>query len=458
MLQGVSSARAAGVPCRAMRARSLSLALFATCACSEPARRPDVVLVVVDTLRADALGIYGAEPEPAPFLASLAADGTVFENAFAASTWTAPATASLLTGLYPREHGVIRGFFAQVMEQDGAAPSELELARLPADVPTLAERFAAAGYRTVGLASNVNIGPEMGFERGFESFERHDGLGARKLLERLSDLDVRLGGAEPTFLYLHLNDPHWPYQRRPRYYVEPGELPADETAAEVVRRRALYASEIGLVDDALREALLARGLGPSTLFVLVADHGEEFQEHGRWFHLFSLYGELARVPFFFHAPALGVRAQRVAASTSGVDLAPTLAEMCGLPPVGEESGRSLAPLLGEPWMRPGDLAAELDARPIFAHRFEPGAGEELWSVIRGSWKLIEGPEELELYDLAADPGERRNLAAAEPARLAELSALLAAHRAGATRAGGERAHVELDEALLRRLETLGYVK
>ena len=138
-----------------MRRTLLSLLILCTAGCGSEPRRPDVVLVVVDTLRADALGIYGAEDDPAPFLTSLAQAGTVFEAAQSTSSWTAPATASLLTGRYPAAHLVTRGFFAQA---HGVDPDQVELVQLAEDAPLLAERFSRAGYRTVGLATNVNIG------------------------------------------------------------------------------------------------------------------------------------------------------------------------------------------------------------------------------------------------------------------------------------------------------------
>lgn len=438
--------------------RPLTAALLtALAACAPAPRRPDVVLVVVDTLRADALGIGGADPDPAPFLASLAREGTVFESAWATSSWTAPATGSLLTGRYPDAHGVTRGFFAQAAGDEPRAGEDfVELTRLPADVPTLAERFARAGYRTVGLASNVNIGPELGFDRGFETFERHDGLSVGKLLARLPELDVRLGGERPLFLYLHLNDPHFPYDGRPRFYRPPTDLPDDETAAEALRRRALYASEIGLVDDALRTALLDLGLCAETLVAFTADHGEEFQDHGGWYHLFTLYAELTRIPFFLRGPALGIESARVVAPVSAVDLAPTLARLADLPPLEERDGTSLAPLLGAPWR--DEPLPELERRPVFAHRLDAASGRELFSVVLGPWKYIEGPAGGELYHLERDPLEQQDQAALEPARAAELAGILDTFRSSRVPRAAERARVDLDESLYQRLETLGYVK
>lgn len=409
------------------------------------------MLVVVDTLRADALGPYGAPADPTPFLSSLAAEGMVLESAWSTSSWTAPSTTSLLTGLYPATHGVTSGFFAQTY---GRGDEQLELLRVPAEAPLLAERFAQAGYRTIGLASNVNIGEELGFQRGFEVFERHDGMRAGKLLERLPELDVRLGEEQPLFLYLHLNDPHYPYDGRPRFYRPPEPQPGLPMRNEILRRAALYQSEVSLVDDALGKALVSAGFGPETLFVFTADHGEEFQDHGGWYHLFSLYSELTRIPLVLHGP--GIASGRSEVPVSGVDLSATLAQLCDLPPPVPSDGVSFAPLLGGGWEAGGSV---LEGRPLFAHRIQPGTDEQLWSVVRGSWKWIEREDGSgELFDLASDPREKSDLRDREPDLAKELSLLIEKYKSRERLSTDQRAEVLLDEALYQRLESLGYTK
>jgi hypothetical protein len=200
--------------------------------------REVVVLVVLDTVRADAA--HG------PFLDDLAARSTVYRHARSTSSWTAPSTASLFTGLYPTEHGVTGGFRAQqraagvdVVLRD----PDIALRGMPAEVPTLPERFRAAGWRTLGVASNVNIGTELGFDRGFDWFFLDRTADSDALLRRMTAWLVARGPGRPTFVYLHLNDAHQPYKAREPYYRRPARRSDEE--------RARYASEIAAMDAAL---------------------------------------------------------------------------------------------------------------------------------------------------------------------------------------------------------------
>ena len=153
--------------------RMLMLAMLAICGCApgEPLQRPNVVVILLDTLRPDYLGFYGYEKEMAPFLAQLANESVVFERAFSTSSWTAPSTSSLFTSLYPPQHGVVEGFLMHQLltkAREEKAMETIALNRLPSGRPTLPELFKSMGYGTFGLATNVNIGQEMGFNRGFD--------------------------------------------------------------------------------------------------------------------------------------------------------------------------------------------------------------------------------------------------------------------------------------------------
>ena len=262
---------------------------------------PNVVVILLDTLRADVLSFYGAEDERAPYLAKLATEGTVFEKAFSTSTWTAPATASMLTGVYPDRHGVTRGFLAQFREGEAVDEDvleQMELLAISTDVPTMAEYFKQAGYNTFALASNVNIGPEMAFDRGFDEFERHDMEPAKFLRDRLLAMRSRIkAGDAPSFLYLHFNDVHKPYEARPRFY-RPDEK-RDETAEHLER----YRSELGYLDSFLARIHQAMAFDDDTLIVVVADHGESIVEHQQFgSHEYSLYDPVARVPLIVRSP------------------------------------------------------------------------------------------------------------------------------------------------------------
>ena len=407
--------------------------------------RPNVLLVCLDTFRADHLGFLGYERETAPFLARLAGEGTVFEAGCSTSSWTAPATASLLTGLYPRRHGVVQGFMAQLHQVK--KEQRLAFTAIARDTTTLPERLRRAGYTTLGLSTNINVGTEIGFDRGFDRLETHDGWPAGRARTEAAGWREELDGGEPWFLYLHLNDAHVPYARHADWFRRAG------SGLEIDRDRARYDSELGYLDAELWRLFEELGVGDDTLVVIVADHGEEFLEHGGVEHKFSLYREVNQSLFLVRAPGLGVRAQRVGFPVSLVDVAPTVLELAGLD-APDADGRSLAGVLREGASAFPDLAQ----RTLFAHRTGSYKTQrELWAAMRGRWKLIEGPRGRELYDRLEDPGERVDVASEHPELAAELAAELERHRNGGARPDPTR-EIELDDELFERLEELGYTE
>lgn len=419
-------------------------------------RPPNVVVILLDTLRADVLSFYGAQEERAPYLAKLAAEGTVFENAFSTSTWTAPSTASMLTGMYPDRHGVTRGFLAQFREGEAVeegALEQMELLAISSDVPTLAERFKQAGYGTYALASNVNIGPEMAFDRGFDEFERHDMKPAKLLTERLMAMRTRIEASEaPSFLYLHFNDVHKPYQQRPRFYRP------DEEREETEEYLERYKSELGYLDSFLGRIHQAMGFDDDTLIVVMADHGEEFREHGQLYHEFTLHVELNHIPFLVRAPGLRVKPGRVWENVSLIDVVPTIFDLIGQVAPIDLDGRSLASFCRSEDKRQG-LQSESTAlvqRPLILHRFEDG--DHLWGVILENWKLIQSRLGVLLYNLETDPGEHDNLADTHQPLVQQLIALLDEHRGRGSNPQSMRTQVDIDQDLLDRLKAIGYVK
>ena len=419
-------------------------------------RPPNVVVILLDTLRPDVLSFYGAKDERAPYLAKLAAEGTVFENAFSTSTWTAPSTASMLTGMYPDRHGVTRGFLAQFREGESVdedALKQMELLAISSDVPTLAERFKQAGYSTFALASNVNIGPEMAFDRGFDEFERHDLQPAKFLTERLMAMRTRIEANEaPSFLYLHFNDVHKPYQQRPRFYRPEEER---EETAEYLER---YKSELGYLDSFLGRIHQAMGFDDDTLIVVVADHGEEFREHGQLYHEFTLHVELNHIPFLVRAPGLRVKPGRVWENVSLIDVVPTIFDLIGQDAPIDVDGRSLASFCRSEDKRQGlqSESVALVQRPLILHRFEDG--DHLWGVILENWKLIQSHLGVLLYDLETDPGEHNNLADTHQPLVQQLVAILDEHRGRGSDPQSKRTQVDIDQDLLDRLKAIGYVK
>ena len=439
------------------------------------AERPNIVLVTLDTLRSDRTDPYGFAGDTTPFLSELASRGTVFERAFSTSSWTAPSTASIFTGLYPNEHGVIAGFRAHAKLEDNASPEDeaglelprstatvherMQLVRLPESRATLVEHLAGAGYATFGIATNLNIGSELGFDRGYDEFERMYLSPAAEVAERVFAWRSRLEAAQPYFLYLHLNDAHMPYEGRVDFGYGGGNA-TDEGAGPGVGvddDLARYDSEIRYLDHWLGEMYRELGWAEDTALMIVSDHGEEFRDHGRTGHRYSLYAELNDVLMILAGP--GIDARRVDDhNVSLIDVLPTLLDVADLAAPEGASGGSLIPLArGE---RP-DLDPD---RPVFAHRIRGGATEPLlerpplWAVVAGHWKLIENGEDetVELYDTEADPLEQRDLAEERPEVVERLRAVLRGFTAGAVRHQGGDVQIDVDDELLRRLEELGY--
>jgi arylsulfatase A-like enzyme len=404
-----------------------------------------VVVVLIDTLRADRLPFYGHDRDTAPFLSELAARGAVFENAFSASSWTAPAAASLFTGLYPPQHGVVTGLIAtrRLQKKDPT----VTVNRLPERLTTLGEVMKQAGYRTFGVSNNANIRGELGFAQGFDRFRYFHSAqaAAPDVTAAVKEWAPELRRDGRYFLYLHYMDPHAPYDERAPWYV-PG-----RTRKE--RRLAAYDSEIRYVDEHLRELYRALEWEKDTLLVVLADHGEEFREHGRDWHGNTLYSEVLRIPLLVHLPST-VRAQRIADNVSIVDVLPTLRAFLGLPADSSHAGVSLlGRLRGEPLAR----------RPLYAHLFRQaglwGATDELRvrALILENWKYMDGSGGEELYDMRADPEEAVNrVADAGPVAQAMRQRLDALER-GMAGSPTESVAVPLDKETQEALRTLGYV-
>lgn len=425
------------------RAASWILVLAAW-SCGRPAPGPplNVVLVTIDTLRADRLGTHGCPMPTSPNIDALAADAVVFENALATAPATGPSLASLLTGTYGSSHGVARNNLTRVFTGT-----------------TLAEILRGHGYRT--MARNANPVADT-FARRFDDSAMPPDLvevvagkqrGARvvQAAERLLDSPV----GEPFFLWLHVMDPHGPYlppagyrstfdpaayrlagdedllvsknnygrHVLPRYQI----VDAERAPAEY---RARYDGEIRYADEqvgAIVTALRTRGLWGRTVLILSADHGESLGEHDYYFqHGQSVTDDLLHVPLIISAPGLP-RGRRIAATVSLIDVVATVLDLVGRRlPAGVE-GRSLVPVIDG---QEGD-------RPAWA---ESHQGEEAVALRRGRLKYIARAGSLgggRLYDVVQDPGETTDLAAARPAEAAALD-------------GELRAWMEVDQSRKRR--------
>jgi choline-sulfatase len=408
-----------------------------------PARPSNVVVIVIDTLRADHLPLYGYEKDTAPFLSALAADSVVFTAAESTSAWTAPATASLFTSLYPFQHDVVTGFM--VAQSLQGQPEVIELDRLPDEVTTLPEVMKAAGYSTFGLTANINIGEPMGFARGFDRFRNYtQDEPAEVLAKRAKRWRLQMSAALPYFLYMHFMDPHAPYRER-RPWFEP---PADPDRQNI----AAYDSEIANVDSILKDLYAAMGWERDTILIVTADHGEEFGDHRGEGHGKTLYSEMLHVPLLVRYPER-FRARRIAEPVGLIDVLPTLRELTGSAPEPRDEGLSLVPL-----MRGAPIDPE--RRSLFAHllRRDQG-GRLLHSARRGPWKYIEGSSgERMLFDLSTDPRESANVVERGAVVAERLQATLRAFVRTARKLSGRPVIIPPDPETIEHLRALGYVQ
>jgi arylsulfatase A-like enzyme len=402
----------------------------------------NIVIVLVDALRADRLPFYGSPKQTAPFLDKIAKRGAVFQRAHAASTWTSSSVASLFTGLYPLQHQVWSGFAMTRRSQSSDHP--LLLNRLPDGVRTLAESLKSRGYSTFGVSSNPNFAREMGFQRGFDRFHQYRRKTGDLINRSVLEWKPELERAQKYFLYVHYMDAHEPYPRH-----EPAFDPSEPN-----QRLARYDSAIGYVDERIQELYAALGWHERTLLIVLADHGEEFGDHGGAGHGNTMYRELLRIPFVFSWPGV-IAPRRIDDNVSNVDVLPTIDALTSKArPAAAGPGRSLVPLLE---------GRAMQARTLFAMRrsemLDPPL--ERYAVIQGDWKYIQtrpgGTEEL--FDTRRDVRERDNRSSASPEVAARLRAELAAFEANAAKF--ERAFVNSERSaadLARQLRALGYVQ
>ena len=462
--------------------------------------KPNLLLILVDTLRADHLGVYGYERPTSPRIDGFAEQATRFDRAVAQAAWTKPSVASIFTGRYVHRHGVTRSLDA-----------------LGDDLPTLAEVLRRAGYRTVAFSANPWITPEFRFSRGFDEFESGRAMGPQltnlyRTARRIESLSKRTGlrlplsgwvfrwaGREnsgnaerdeaqaasviewlrsadqkqPFFLYVHMIGPHDPYDP-PREFAEafarssspaprlpPPRVQTTFEHAESLDREDLvrlidqYDAAIAHADSLvgqMLDQLAALGLAEDTVVVVTSDHGEEFYEHSNWRHGNQLYDEVVKVPLLFRIPG-GDRGVVRHDPAQLVDILPTALDLLGVDAPDGTDGRALFP---EP--------PSVDQATLSEHWWFDGGNYVAQAVARSGLKLQstrdqgKGRESEELFDLFHDRHERTNLLDADgypESDLAALRALLG--QLGGSGVSEDRETLEeIDPTTRERLRRLGY--
>jgi len=428
------------------------------CRIARKPQGPNVVVVSIDTLRADHLSCYGYHRPTTPRIDGLAAEGVRFDRAITPSPWTLPAHISLLTSLTPSAHKV-----TQVNNI------------LSGSVILLQEKFAEAGYRTFGVVSNFLLSPVYGYDAGFEEYSFLPMADAHHVVEKAREFLGR-HGREPFFLFVHLFDPHWPYRvsRENRVFGDPDSpyaerrwknmysfvadamnMPEDRFRYYVDQ----YDNEIRFADDRigrLFDELKSMGILDRTAVFVTADHGEEWKEHGFIGHSINLWEEVTRVPLVIRMPGAFEGGRMETEPASILDVYPTACDLAGIDVDEKIMGRSLT-------------AADPDASSLMLSETAVGGPRHyaIWSgnlkyhseseVKYGDFRFNRSPL---LFDLAADPGEVRDLLLEDPSAAQPLRKALESYISlmQAESIGGSSEKFEMDPEMRDRLRSLGYLQ
>jgi len=457
--------------------------------------KANVVLYVVDTLRADHTSLYGYRRQTTPFLQDMSRTSVVFEDCHVQATWTKPSVASLMTSLYSVTHGIAE-------YGDG----------IPKGAVTLAEVLRKAGYVTASFVSNPFAGRNTDLQRGFDYLTEYTVIDREIAEEERATDSAALNRKvfpwlekhknEKFFLYLHSTDPHAPYHPPESFesgFANPAETSAYQGEVERMRdlrhygggagfnrhefrknsidpdkhvRRASerYDGEITQNDrsiELLMEKLRALGIHDDTLVIIVSDHGEEFLEHGWTSHGHSLYQELTHALFLMSNPKLLAVPRRVTEPVQLIDVVPTILDLLGIDSDGIMQGQSLAPLArGLPFKRKGPVISSRLPQPGTSSQPVPENLTRTFAWIGSDWKLIyrdqakaAGLKEVELYDRRTDRNEHRDLSAEKPEVVKNLKKEILdwiKAQESVKLALGERSRGKVDAELMKKLRTLGY--
>ncbi len=403
-------------------------------------QKPNVILVTMDTTRADHIGCYGYPYAKTPTLDAIARKGVVFEQAATATPLTLPAHCSIMTGMYPTHHGVrVNGNTALGDEQT-----------------TLAEVFSAQGYKTGAFIAAFVLDGRWGLKQGFEEYDDQFDLNKYKHLDlgevqrpgnevmdsALAWLDGHKAG--PFFAWIHLYDPHSPYKPPEPYYSE----------FEGRGLPGLYDGEIAFMDEQIGRCvswLERSGLDKNTIMILIGDHGEGLGSHGEGTHGYFIYDYALHVPFLAAVPFPDMQGKRVSAQVRSVDVFPTLLDLAGIKsPTGVE-GRSLVRMMFNPDAK--------DDGPAYGESMAPNI-QYGWSALRTlrttRYKYIDAPR-AELYDLTQDADEQLNILPQHPDVARRMKTALDTLVAETSKGAPAPQAANLDRETVERLAALGYI-
>ena len=426
----------------------------------------NVIIILADAMRPDHLPCYGYGRDTAPNISKLAAGGTVFLNAFPQAPWTKPSVGSLFTGLYPYQH---RALIAVDVPAYREVP---QLAYLSEDLKTLAEVFRENGYRTAGFNTNVHLIRSLGFAQGFDYWADMDNISSPEVTEDAVRW-INRNAPSPFFMYIHYMDTHSPYRTYPPYKgrfhgTPPGledRLLTEHELSEL-REGILPSSDLTRLSDLINiyDAAVAQidgqvgklvsmlenhGLIENTLVIFLADHGEALSEHGNYFHGWTLYNEMLRVPMVISCPGLLAGGKHVNGIVETRNIFLTVIDLLDLKTYGamkyEIKPSSLKNLLTED--RDAVAGQAYSETQVYIQKKNPRGHSALTCVQDREWKLIIDwrSGKRELYHLSEDPDELVNLAAARPEVAADLEKIL-----------NERGRVELSQGTGGRLPENGY--
>ncbi len=463
---------------------------------------PNIVLVVVDTERADATGPFGAKHDTTPFMSQLAAQGVTFSNMFSSAPWTAPAMFSMMTGLYPSEHGVTNGSFMRVGKENKMVGQQI----LPDEAVTLAERLKEHGYMTFGVCTNHHLRAKFGFSQGFDHYVGDDFHTLPFPTFAVSALSGTIRSTSKYFLWLHYFDPHFPYTTHAPWFGQWNDSKFTsylDLATHLVQKKyreqnriglndpvslddvplltstsrnlasyhmniikeltgnikpapndeysrflkAAYLSEISETDEAIKDAFATLNIDEETLVVVTSDHGEEIFDRGNFGHRHSsLYQELIRVPLIIRLPGGEGAGKVVDTPVSVVDIVPTLLDIIGQPVPEDLSGESLVPLID---------GRKIDPRPIYAEVERPTKR----CLVEFPWKYIHNfaNDRGELYNLRQDPEEKSDLSKQEASRAAAMRSRLKDWAIATKPRWRTERLSELSEEEIKQLKRMGYI-